>query len=281
MAAGRGTRRRGTAMRIGAVTLCSRRGENERNLARIVRYGELAAERGCKLVLFPEFSVCGPWVSYDPEARPEDLVRQAEPVPGPATDYLVPHARRLGIAFCVGVAEAGLTARPFNTAVVVDGGGVVHRQRKLQPTVSEVPFFRGGGDDVGTFVLDGTAFGTVICADNGAPRLHDRLYALGARVFLLPHAGAIKKHENPGAPWTSWDELLAFYARDRFSRLPRYASRLGVTLVYADAKDARRDFDDLPAWPHYVSGKGAVLDPGGRVVAENAGNEEGLIVADV
>jgi predicted amidohydrolase len=265
-------------MRIGAVTLCSRRGRNEENLARMVTYGERAAARGCRLVLFPEFSVCGPWVSYDPEAQLPDLIRQSEPVPGPTTDYLIPHARRLGIAFCVGVAEAGLAAKPFNTAVVVDGSGVVHRQRKLQPTVSEVPFFRGGGDDVGVFSLDGSCFGIVICADNGSAKIHDRLYEQGARVFLLPHAGAIKKYENPG---DSWEDLLAFHQRDRFNRFPERAARLGVTLVYVDAKDPRQDFSDLPDWPHYVAGKSGVFGPDGDVLAENAGNEESLLVVDV
>jgi predicted amidohydrolase len=99
-------------VRIGIVSLCSRRGQKRENLARITRYGEAAAARGCRLVLFPEFSVNGPWVSYDPEARVEDLVRQAEHIPGPATDHLTQHARRLGIAFSVGIAETGL----------VDGG---------------------------------------------------------------------------------------------------------------------------------------------------------------
>jgi predicted amidohydrolase len=175
------------------------------------------------------------------------------------------------------VAEAGLAAKPFNTAVVVDASGLLHRQRKLQPTVSEVPFFRGGGDEVQTFTVDGVCFGTVICADNGAPRLHDRLRDLGARVFLLPHAGAIKKYEDPG---DSWEALLAFHRRHRLARYAESARRLGVAMVYADAKDPRQEFHDLADWPHYVAGKSAIFDSGG-VIAENAGNEESLIVAHV
>lgn len=265
-------------MRIGVVSLCSRRGQNQENLARIVRYGEEAASRGCRLVLFPEFSVCGPWVTYDPDARLEDLVRQAEPIPGPTTEYLAEQARRLRIAFSVGMAEAGLMSKPFNTQVVVDGSGVVHRQRKLQPTVSEVEFFRGGGDDAAPFTLEGTRFGTVICADGGSAALHQRLREQGARVLLLPHAGAMKKYENPG---NSWEELMAFHRRSRFDRLPERARRHGVTLVYVDAKDPRERFEDLPDWPHYVGGKIGAFAPDGTLLAENAGNEESLVVVEV
>ncbi len=265
-------------MRIGAVTLCSRRGKNEENLARIVQFGEAAAARGCRLVLFPEFSVCGPWVSYDPDADGRELIRQSEPVPGPTTEVLVPHARRLGIAFCVGVAEAGLAPRPFNCQIVVDASGVIHRQRKLQPTVSELPFFRGGGDDVRPFTLDGMRFGITICADNGAVKIHERLREQGAQVILMPHAGAIKKFENPGS---SWEELLAFHRQTRLLRYQDRARHLNAHLIYADAKDPRRDFDELPNWPHYVSGKSAVFAPDGSIIAENAGNEESLLVVDL
>ena len=195
-------------MKLGIVTLCARRGQKEENLGKILRFGEQAAVEGCRLVVFPEFSVNGAWVSYDPEAKAEDLRLDAEPIPGPTTEVLAGHAGRLGIAFCVGLAEKGLASKPFNTQVVVDENGVVHTQRKLQPTVSEIPFFRGGGDFVTAFTLEDRCFGVTICADNGNRAIHELLYEQGARIFLAPHAGAIKKYEEPGA---SWEELIAWH----------------------------------------------------------------------
>jgi predicted amidohydrolase len=265
-------------MRIGIVTLCARRGRKRENLDKIVRFGEQAAERGCRLVAFPEYSVNGPWLTYDPEARFEDLRMDAEPIPGPATELLRDHARRLGIAFCAGLAERGLLATPFNTQVTVDAGGVLHKQSKLGPTVSEVAFYRGGGDDVKPFTLEGRCFGVTICADNGSDALHDRLYREGARIFLAPHAGAIKKYEEPGG---SWEELLAWHRERRLKRYPEIARRLGVTVVYFDAVDPRDRFEDLPEWVHYVSGKSAVFGPDGACLAENRGNEESLITLEV
>ncbi len=265
-------------MRLGVVTLCSRRGAKQANLDRIVRYGEHAVRHGCRLVVFPEFSVNGPWVTYDPDAELSDLERDAEPIPGPTTDRLVGEARRLDITFGVGIAERGLASKPFNTYAIVGPEGVLHLQRKLQPTESEIAFYRGG-DDLSPFTLGGTTFGVTICADNENPATHDRLHARGARLFLEPHYDCAKKFQNPG---DSWDELLDFN-RDgtRARRARALAERLGVTAVYVDAKDPRRRFEDYPEWPHYVNGKSSVFGPGGELLAENAGNEESLLTLDI
>ncbi|MSS73611.1 MAG: hypothetical protein EXS64_19290 [Candidatus Latescibacteria bacterium] len=264
-------------MRIGIVTLCARRGQKQENLKKIVRFGEQAAEQGCRLVVFPEYSVNGPWVTYDAGAQAADLRKDAEPIPGPTTDLLTEQARRLGLAFCVGLAEKGLAASPFNTQVTVDAGGVIHKQSKLQPTVSEMAFYRGGGDSVTPFRLEDRCFGVTICADNGSGAIHDLLHRQGARVFLAPHAGCIKKYEEPGK---SWEALIAWH-RQRLMRHRDIAVRLGVSTVYCDLKDPRERFEDLPEWVHYVSGKSAAFGPDGACLAENKGNEESLIVAEV
>lgn len=266
------------ALRIGAVSLCSVRGRDEENLERIVAFGEQAAASDCRLVVFPEFSVCGPWVSYDRAADPEQLEKCSEPVPGRSTELLAGHARRLGLAFCVGVAEAGLTSRPFNTQVVVDRDGSVHRQRKLQPTVSEQAFFRGGGDDVAAFSVEGRSVGIAICADSSEVRVIDRYRDLGVDVLLAPSCGAIKKYQKPG---TSWDEVLGWYRRRADERFGATARHLGATFISVDAKDPRSDFADLPERPHYVAGITLAYGPDGRPVASSPGNDESLLVIDV
>ena len=97
-------------------------------------------------------------------------------------------------------------------------------------------------------------------------------------MFLAPHAGAIKRYEEPGK---SWEELIAWHGERRLKRHRDVAMRLGVTAVYFDLKDPRERFEDLSGWVHYVSGKGAAFGPDGRCVAENKGNEESLVVVEV
>ncbi len=266
-------------MRIGLVTLCSPRGERDRNLEKILEFGKQASDKGCQLVLFPEYSVNGGWVTYDAEARLADLQRQAEPIPGPTTEIIAEAARDLGLAFGVGIAERGLTPKPFNAYAIITGEGVVHVQRKLQPTESEIAFYRGGGDALEKFELEGVPFGVTICADNESPAIHDRLYANGARVIIEPHFDCVKKFQNVG---DSWEELLEF---NRVGTLRRRAEelsrRLGVTAVYIDAKDPRDSISDRMDLPHYVNGKSAAFGPDGELIAENAGNQESLVVVDI
>lgn len=263
---------------IGIGTFCARRGKKEENLQKILDLAKQAADQNCQLVVSPEFSVNGPWVSYDPDATLEDLRENAEPIPGPTTDRLTAEAARLGIALCVGLAEQGWASKPFNTQVVVNADGIVHKQCKLQPIVSEVPFFRGGGDVSNVFTLADRTLGITICADNGNAVLHERFKEQGADIILAPHAGAIKKWEEPGA---SWVELISWHRKTRLERYVQKAKHLELAFVYVDAVDPRRNFDDLPDWIHYVSGKSACIDKEGRILSQNAGNEESLITASV
>ena len=266
-------------MRIGLVTLCSLRGQIDANLQKIEAFTQQAAAEGCDLVLFPEFSVHGPWVTYDADADPADLERQAEPIPGPSTQRLTQIAASHGLAIGAGIAERGLAPKPFNAYVIVDADGVRHVQRKLQPTTSEMDFYRGGGDDMAPFRLGETSIGVTICADNESPAIHDTLVGLGARVILQPHFDCIKDFQNAGQ---SWDQILDFNRCDTLKRrAENLAERLGVFALYFDAKDPRAGFHERPHWPHRVTGRSAAFAPGGQLLAANAGNEESLLVVDI
>ncbi len=266
-------------MRIGLVTLCSLRGQLDANLQKIEAFTQQAAAAGCHLVLFPEFSVHGPWVTYDADADPAELERQAEPIPGPSTQRLTQIAASHGLAIGAGIAERGLAPKPFNAYVIVDADGVQHVQRKLQPTTSEMDFYRGGGDDMAPFRLGQTSIGVTICADNESPAIHDTLVGLGARVILQPHFDCIKDFQDAGQ---SWDQILDFNRRDTLKRrAENLAERLGVFALYFDAKDPRAAFHERPHWSHRVTGRSAAFAPGGQLLAANAGNEESLVVVDI
>ncbi len=266
-------------MRIGLVTLCSLRGQTDANLKKIETFTQQAAATRCNLVLFPEFSVHGPWVTYDPDADPAELERLAEPIPGPSTRRLTHIAATHGLALGAGIAERGLAPKPFNAYVIVTGDGVQHVQRKLQPTTSEMDFYRGGGDDMAPFQLGQTSIGVTICADNESPAIHDTLVGLGARIIVQPHFDCIKDFQNAGA---SWDQILQFNRRDTLKRRTQdLAQRLGVFALYLDAKDPRRHFHERPHWPHRVTGRAAAFTPGGDLLTTNPGNHESLLTVDI
>jgi predicted amidohydrolase len=266
-------------MRLGLQTFCPRRGKKPDNIQRILSFAVQARDAGCDLVAFPEFSVNGPWVTYDPDAHLKDLLTEAEPIPGPTTDHLQREAGRLRIALGVGIAERGLAQKPFNAYVILDGTGIRHVQRKLQPTESEMAFYRGGGDSIYPLELSGTSIGVTICADNENSELHQRWHELGIDLLLEPHYDCIKRFQKAGH---SWADLLKFNRRDTLHRRAHEPARkLGFTTAYVDAKDPRNSFDDHPEWPHFVTGKSACYGPQGNLLAENAGNEESLLIVDL
>ena len=124
---------------IGLVTLCSLRGQMDANLEKIETFAQQAAAAGCDLVLFPEFSVHGPWVTYDADADAAELERQSEPIPGPTTERLTRIAASRGLAIGAGIAERGLAPKPFNAYVIVDW-----RRRPARPAQAATDHQRDG-----------------------------------------------------------------------------------------------------------------------------------------
>src|SRR5262245_26329398 len=76
-------------------------GDRAANLAAVTRRLAAAADRGAKLVVFPECVLTG----YGFDSR--DQVRAAaEPLPGPSTDVLARECERRGVWAVVGLLES-------------------------------------------------------------------------------------------------------------------------------------------------------------------------------
>ena len=145
--------------KIAAASIRSIRGQTAANIATHIKFAERAAKQGAQLVLFPEGSIHSLWCTFDvgatttelavipsPRAHlfsprsclPQMLAAQAnsEPIPGPTTELLQGHCKRLGIAVAVGMNHLGMARMPngkaLNAYVVIDGSGVVHVQHKAQ-----------------------------------------------------------------------------------------------------------------------------------------------------
>ena len=73
---------------------------------------------------------------------------------------------------------------------MIGGEGVLHRHRKLMPTMHERVFHGvGAGDDLGVVELPGSArVGGLICWENRMPLARWRVYQGGPRIWLAPTA---------------------------------------------------------------------------------------------
>ena len=160
----------------------------EVNLAEITRLTDLAAARGARLVVFPEYS------SYFTPEPGWDWHAAAETVGGRFTEHLSALSTRLDLHVVAGMIERldGDERRVANTVVAVaPGAGVVARYRKLHlydafgqresewvaPGAIEAPqLFEAGG----------IRFGLQTCYDARFPEVTRRIVDAGADVVCMP-----------------------------------------------------------------------------------------------
>ena len=129
-----------------------------------------AADAGAALVVFPECFVSvypsGAWAapaatwSRGCDELWERMWSSSVDVEGPLVDQLVQACAELGIHVAIGVNERE-DERPgslYNTLLVIGGEGVMHRHRKLMPTMHERVFHGvGAGDDLGCLLYTSDA----------------------------------------------------------------------------------------------------------------------------
>ena len=235
-----------------AVAQFAPTGDAEANLGEIARLAHVAADRGARVVVFPEYS------SAFVEPFDERLVAMAQDLDGPFTAALTALASRLGIHLVAGLLERGSDGRRVrNTVAAVDATGPVATYRKLhlydafgqresdwvQPGDLETPQTLHAGD---------LTFGIMTCYDLRFPE-HARIVVdAGAEVLVLP------------AAWVAGDDKLHHWRTLATAR----AIENTVYVVAAAQGGAR------------YTGHSIVVDPLGRVIAE-AGSGDETISADI
>lgn len=188
----------------GLVQMCSVNdvAANYATCARLVR---AAAEKGCKIVFFPEcFAFIG--------ARPGEAQAIAEPLEGPTISRYRALAREHSVWLSLGGFQEkceGEESKIFNTHVVVDAAGEIQAAyRKIHlydvPMVGLVESRQAlAGDALVSCDSVAGRLGVTICYDMRFPELYQKLtFVHGAQVLLMPSAFAMKT----GA--AHWETLL-------------------------------------------------------------------------
>ncbi len=168
------------------------------NLLRIRQLAITAADRGAKIVVFPEYSS---FFVHPMDAR---FFAAAESLDGPFVASLVALAAELGIHVVAGMAEATRTGDHFGNAVVAVSPthGLVATYRKLHLYDAfgavESDWVQAGAIEAPeTFVVDGVTVGLQTCYDIRFPEVTRRLVDAGADLVLVPAEwvrGPLKEH---------------------------------------------------------------------------------------
>ena len=216
------------------------------NLAMHVDLLGRAAEDGCSLVVFPEFSLTG---SVDPQRHPDDAVA----MDAPEVAALVEAAGDLGVAAVFGLGERG-GAEFFITQAVAAGGRLVGVQRKRHLGEGELGY--STGSDTFVFDLQARRLGIVICAEAHVDWTWDATVRAGAETVLCCSAPGLYGRRTDEAAWR--DGFEWWNARG-LGDVRRHALRLAVPVAMATQAGTTVD-EDFPGIAALVSADGGVID---------------------
>ena len=244
-------------MRVALAQVDCVLGDVEGNARRARAQIERARAEGAELVVFPELNLTG----YGLGSITEDVaVALDDPVIAAlasATD---------GVAAVVGCVESG-RVHTYNSALFLDGGTVVHVQRKTHlPTYgrweehkhfSPGPALRAFDTRLGRTAV-------LICNDAWQAPLAYVAAHDGARLLIVPAASSLEPADgtDPAELERDWADLLRFHARFLQAWVV-FVNRVG-------------EEGEVTFW-----GGSRVLDPWGRTVAQAPRGEEALVHADL
>jgi N-carbamoylputrescine amidase len=166
-------------IKVAAVSCRNWIGQADRAIEDMERWGRKACERGAEFIVYPELNVTGFFLSTE-------VLGVAEPIPGPSTAKIVALARDLGATLCFGILENEADI-VYNTQVIVNGDGILGKQRKIHMPGYEYLYWRSG------FVIEpidiGKArVGIAICGDAYFMEMIRTLYFKGMEVLVMPFA---------------------------------------------------------------------------------------------
>lgn len=195
------------------------------NVARVAAAQADAARDGVTLLVTPELATTG----YDVRDRVHALATPADDRPFPALAQ--------GPDVVVGTIERDAAFVPYNAALHLRAGQVLHRHRKVYlPTYGMFDEGRwfGRGDRVRAYDAgDGWRMGLLVCEDLWHPSLTYLLAAAGAHLVVVQAAavgrGTLAGGESGGrfASWDAW-EHLARAAAYAYGIYVVVANRVGV-----------------------------------------------------
>ena len=238
-----------------------------------------AADRGAALVVFPECFLSlypsGTWAAAAAtwadgcDELWERMWASSVDADGPLVERLVSTCADHGVTVAIGVNERE-DARPgslYNTLLIVGAEGLLHRHRKLMPTMHERVFHGvGAGDDFDVVALpDGARVGGLLCWENRMPLARWAVYQGGPQIWL-----ALTADDSDG--WIASVRHIAIEAGAFVVSVPQYIP-------------AKAFPPDFPlALPDGVEtfGRGGVciVAPTGDLIAGPEYDTETMLVAD-
>ena len=166
-------------IKVASISTQNYIGETDRSIRDLARWARKASEEDVDLMVFPELGING----YVHNSVSWDL---AEEIPGPTTDRIVRIAEEADSVICFGMLERDADVA-YNTQVLVNGHGILGKQRKIHMPMVEYLYWRSGFE-IETFDIGKARVVIMICYDSLFTELARSLYFKGAEVLIMPFA---------------------------------------------------------------------------------------------
>src|SRR5215212_4223549 len=239
--------------------------------------GEAAAE-GAELAVLPETFVSlypsNAWARSAVAFSGHDelwerLWDSAVDVPGPHVDALAAACAEHGIHCAIGVNERE-SERPgslYNTLLLIGPEGLLHKHRKLMPTMHERLFHGiGAGGDLEVVDTPAGRIGGLICWENRMPLARYQVYRGGPQLWVAPTAD-----DSDG--WLATVRHIAIESGAFVVSAPQYIPASAFPDDFPIALPEGKDV--------FGRGGAAIVEPtNGNVIAGPLYDEEGIVVAD-
>ena len=137
-----------TKFTVATVQMTPTHLDKKANVKKMVGFIKEAANKGAKLIVFPEMIVTG-YVGPVPPKEYEAFYRNAEPIPGPTTVLIQKLAQEHGVYVVFGMPERGeskLEPVLYNSAAIVGPSGFIAGSRKVHLPLGEKNYFHPGNE---------------------------------------------------------------------------------------------------------------------------------------
>lgn len=226
----------------------------EKNTSRAVEMAEVAAERGAKVIGFPELCLT-PWFPLEENAAHFALARETT---GGAIAPFVASSLKRQTVIVLPFFETS-NGKYFNSAAIIDCGKVLGVYRKVHvPNIllyREQYYFAPGDTNFPVFDTSRGKIGVQICWDILFPEGTRILALRGADIVFAPTAASQSSHDH-------WERAVAANA---------FANNLFVFRVNRVGQESGISF----------YGRSFCADPWGESVSELAGSKEAIVFADI
>lgn len=246
---------------VAAASVRNRIWQPDDSIIDMRKWAEAAKTRGAELICFPELNVCG----YIPKPIAIEI---AETVPGPSTEKIIGLAGDLQIVIAFGMIEREANVL-YCSHVMVNGNGVIGRQRKIHVPTQEQPFW-SAGSSIDVFDIGKAKVGIAICRDAFFGEMTRTLYFKGAEIILMPFG----YYNVPRSEYLRGTIHGMSLIKESWAN--------GFYSVVCNSAEGREPNEWEPKGRKFPGWAG-VISPWGRVMSfiEEDGNDESMVVEEL